>query len=128
MLHTPHCPRLAGTAMLQNTKSLYMLYPEGTCKQLGLEAAVNTSLSTFLQAMVNASNPPMAAALLNSRISSLNNATAGAGEPSAAAAQVGIGTQHERRYDIRDNGKPSLGFSGLQTVRGVVDLGLRFCS
>jgi hypothetical protein len=72
--------------LLQKSKSLYMLWPDGTCRQLGLQAAVNTSLITALQAMVNASNTPMAAALLNSRISSLSSSAAGSN--SAAMAQV----------------------------------------
>jgi hypothetical protein len=80
----------AAAVLLQQSKSLYMLVPDGTCGQLGLQPAANTSLITALQALVTASNTPAAAALLNSRISSLNS-TAAAGDSSAAAAQVRLG-------------------------------------
>lgn len=74
-------------AALQNSQSLDMLWQDGTCKQLGLHGALNTSLITALQAMVNASNPAGVAALLNSRISGLESDAGG----SAAAAQVRAG-------------------------------------
>lgn len=70
--------------LLQNRKSLDMLWQDGTCRQLGLQGAVNTSLITALQAMVNVSNSAGVAALLNSRISSLKDDAGG----SEAATQV----------------------------------------
>jgi hypothetical protein len=71
-----------------------MLWPDGTCSQLGLQGAVNTSILTALQAMVNASNSAPAAALLNNRISSLGSAAAG--ESSAASSQVCL--QHQSQH------------------------------
>lgn len=78
--------------MLQSGKSLYMLWPDGTCSQLGLQGTVNTSIITALQAMVNASNSAPAAALLNNRISSLGSAAEGGS--SAAASQVSLQHHH----------------------------------
>jgi hypothetical protein len=71
--------------LLQASRSLYALWPDGTCKQLGLQDKVNASIVAVLQAMVNASNSPAVASLLNSKIGSLGSAGGG----SAAAAMVG---------------------------------------
>lgn len=71
--------------VLQASRSLYALWPEGTCKNMGLQDKVNTTLVTTLQAMVNASNSALVAALLNSQISNLNSA---AGDQNAAAAAM----------------------------------------
>lgn len=76
--------------VLQSDKSLYMLWPDGTCSQMGVQGTVNTSIITALQAMVNASNSAPAAALLNNRISSLGSAAGS----SAATSQVSLQLIH----------------------------------
>lgn len=75
---------------MQGSRSLYALWPDGTCKQMGLQDTVNISLVTALQAMVNASNSAGVAALLNAKISALNS-TAG-GENPAVFAMVSVST------------------------------------
>jgi acetyl-CoA carboxylase carboxyltransferase component len=42
--------------LLQSNASLYALWPNGSCAAMGLQGKVNTSLSTLLDAMINASN------------------------------------------------------------------------
>lgn len=66
-----------------------MLWPDGTCKQLGLEGHQPTNLTTALQALVNVSNPPAAAALINSRIGGLVSDST-AGSASSIVQQVGV--------------------------------------
>lgn len=53
---------------MQESQTLYTLWPEGTCLDLGLDGAQNISLTTMLQAMSNASNSAGVAAILNSRV------------------------------------------------------------
>jgi hypothetical protein len=73
-----------------------MLWPDGTCSQMGLQGTLNTSIITALQAMVNASNSAPAAALLNNRISSLGSAAGGGS--SAAASQVILQDHHDGKH------------------------------
>lgn len=73
---------------VQDHKNLEMLWPKGTCAELGLAGCVNITLSTALQAIVNASNTPAVAALLNKRIQDMSQTmSAGSG---TAMAQVCI--------------------------------------
>jgi hypothetical protein len=71
---------------LQDNPSLYALWPNGTCADLGLAGAHNTSLSTMLEAMVNASNPAAVAASINARLAGLMSGAAGNGSMGAAIA------------------------------------------
>lgn len=71
----------------QDAATLYTLWPDGTCADLGLSGQVNTSLNTMMSALVNASNPAAVAASLNQRLSALTSSAAG--NSSTAAATVG---------------------------------------
>lgn len=44
------------------------MWPEGTCKTLGLEGKTNITLDQMVSAMVNVSNSPSAAAFLNQQL------------------------------------------------------------
>jgi hypothetical protein len=70
--------------LLQDNPSLYALWPNGTCARLGLAGAANTSLTTMLEAMVNASNPAAVAATINSRLAGLMSGSASNGSMGAA--------------------------------------------
>ena len=82
---------------LARDEELYALWPEGTCKKLGLDGAVNVSLADMTAAMVNASNPPGVARTLNAQLRSLLRGGGGGGadaEESAAASDgiaAGVG-------------------------------------
>jgi hypothetical protein len=71
---------------VQDNPSLYALWPNGTCASLGLGGAYNTSLTTMLEAMVNASNPAAVAATINQRLAGLMSGAAGNGSTGAAIA------------------------------------------
>jgi hypothetical protein len=71
---------------VQDNPSLYALWPNGTCSSLGLGGAYNTSLTTMLEAMVNASNPAAVAATINQQLAGLMSGAAGNGSTGAAIA------------------------------------------
>jgi hypothetical protein len=71
---------------LQDNPSLYALWPNGTCASLGLDGAYNSSLTTMLEAMVNASNPAAVAATINQRLAGLMSGAAGNGSTGVALA------------------------------------------
>lgn len=70
---------------MQDNPSLYALWPAGTCATLGLAGSHNTSLTTLLTAMVNASNPAPVAATINARLAGL---VSGAGGNSSSGAAI----------------------------------------
>jgi hypothetical protein len=79
----------------QNARNLHMLWAEGTCARLGLAGAANISLTTALQALVNASNAPSVATLLNGRLQDLTGSAAsssgtgsGSGVAKVASLQI----------------------------------------
>lgn len=74
--------------LLQDNPTLYALWPDGTCARLGLEGTANTSLSTMLHAMVDASNTPALASVLNARLDNITQSFAGNGSTASAASQV----------------------------------------
>jgi hypothetical protein len=74
--------------LLQEKPTLYALWPDGTCAHLGLEGAANTSITTMLHAMVNASNAPALAAVLNKRLDNITQVFAGNGTTASATSQV----------------------------------------
>eukprot|EP00882_Tetradesmus_deserticola_P013381 GHRQ01014206.1.p1 GENE.GHRQ01014206.1~~GHRQ01014206.1.p1 ORF type:complete len:323 (+),score=58.27 GHRQ01014206.1:307-1275(+) len=76
------------TALLGDTPTLDALWPDGTCAGLGLEGVANTSLTTMLQAMVNASNTPALAAVLNKRLDNITQTLAADNSAASAAFQV----------------------------------------
>jgi hypothetical protein len=71
--------------LLQDKPTLYALWPDGTCARLGLEGAADTTLSTMLEAMVNTSNTPALASVLNKRLENITQTFAGNGSASAAS-------------------------------------------
>eukprot|EP00878_Enallax_costatus_P029362 GHUV01031828.1.p1 GENE.GHUV01031828.1~~GHUV01031828.1.p1 ORF type:complete len:358 (+),score=108.17 GHUV01031828.1:135-1076(+) len=74
------------TALIGDSATLYALWPNGTCEDLGLAGQYNTTLLTMLEAMVDASNPAGAAAMINAQ---LKQGLSGAGGSTGAAmAQV----------------------------------------
>ncbi|WIA37022.1 hypothetical protein OEZ86_014006 [Tetradesmus obliquus] len=73
------------TALAGDNPSLYALWPAGTCATLGLAGSHNTSLTTLLTAMVNASNPAPVAATINARLAGL---VSGAGGNSSSGAAI----------------------------------------
>jgi hypothetical protein len=79
--YSPH-PLLV---LLQDKPTLYALWPDGTCARLGLEGVADTTLSTMLQAMVNASNTPALASVLSKRLQNITQTFAGSGSASAAS-------------------------------------------
>ncbi|GBF88379.1 ABC transporter A family member protein [Raphidocelis subcapitata] len=60
-------------------EQLDALWPNGTCAKLGLAGKPNITLEQLVTAMVNESNPPAAAKLLNSQLQSMLDAAGGAG-------------------------------------------------
>jgi hypothetical protein len=71
--------------LLQDKPTLYALWPDGTCALLGLEGAADTTLSTMLEAMVNTSNTPALASVLNKRLENITQTFAGNCSASAAS-------------------------------------------
>lgn len=82
--------------LVQDAATLYTLWPNGTCADLGLANEYNTTLLTMLEAMVNTSNPAGPAAMINAQLKQgLSGSGAGAGT-GAAMEQVRAGTAVER--------------------------------
>lgn len=65
--------------ILQDAATLYALWPDGTCERMGLSGQYNTSLTTMLAAVVNASNSPAVAAAINGQLAGLGGSIAGGG-------------------------------------------------
>jgi len=78
---------------LQDSATLYALWPDGTCERMGLSGRANSSLTTMISAAVNASNSPAVAAAINARLANLSaSLSAGsAGGQDQATQQVGHG-------------------------------------
>lgn len=72
---------------LQDAATLYVLWPNGTCEKLGLSSEYNTSLSTMMEAMVNVSNPPAMAGIINNQLK--QSMGGGNSTGSSAMGQVG---------------------------------------
>lgn len=69
------------TAFLK--EELYALWPEGTCQKMALDGKTNISLAEMVSAMVNVSNPPAMARVLNTQLRGLLGA---GGSPAASAS------------------------------------------
>jgi hypothetical protein len=80
------------TAFVQQSQ-LYALWPNGTCAKLGLAGAVNSTLSTLVASMVNASNTPPFAAAINAQLGGFlgggggGGGASGGGNGSSAAGE-----------------------------------------
>lgn len=57
--------------LLSCRSQLYALWPEGTCDRLGLSGRTNITLQEMVSAMVNVSNPPGTAKVLNQQLKGL---------------------------------------------------------
>jgi len=87
-LHTyPPTPPISRTHT-----QLYALWPKGTCADLGLSGKTNVTITEMVSAMVNVSNTPATARVLNNQLKSLmatgTNATSGSADASSALSMV----------------------------------------
>jgi hypothetical protein len=82
--------------LAQDAATLYALWPDGTCERMGLSGQYNTSLTTMIAAVVNASNSAAAAAAINGQLAGLSGSIGGGG--------AGGGASDQMTQQVRDRG------------------------